>query len=83
MTVTVMDRHFMHLAGIRLTDLPDQKLNIQIEKPNFLGQTEGFGPYSVDLDRAIHLTSCHDTLRDPDAVIRYLPHSNLCLWMSP
>src|SRR6187431_3510602 len=71
MSITVMDRHFMHLAGVKRIDDPKRKLDIQVERPQFLGAISGHGPYTIDVSRASRLACCLDTMTDPDAVIKW------------
>jgi hypothetical protein len=66
LTLTIFDHNFFHM--VKLTRPNRQKLFMKEQKALLRAQTDGFGEYQYDRQRAIHLPAARQTLEHPDEV---------------
>jgi hypothetical protein len=77
--INIFDHHFFHL--VKLDDSQKQKpLLMSSEKATILSNTDDFGPYTYDKQRAIYLESAMLCLTQPDEVWDN-PHLRSARWV--
>jgi len=78
-TMKVFDHHFFHMVKLGHPDKP-KLLLMANEKDTILATTSGFGAYTYDKQRAIHLASAAVCLIHPDEVWED-PSLNTAKWV--
>ena len=65
----ITPHHFFHLVKLRKGTQTD--FTIEVEESLIKGTTKDFGPYSVDMDRALRLSWIPELLTEPHEIWEY------------
>ena len=66
--IHIYDHHFFHMVKLEDLNKPKATLLMAEEMPTILGADTGFGPYTHDKQRALHLPVAALTLSEPDEI---------------